>query len=116
MSGSIICQGCGQRLAIPEGYERRKLRCPQCGVYCDTPASAKKEAPAPRPPARKAPPAEPPPRPVTEAAPRKPPPVRTPAPAAKARPAARPVRPPMDTSQEDDGKPYGVEGPDEVHC
>jgi hypothetical protein len=112
----LICQGCGQRLAIPEGYERRKLRCPQCGVYCDTPTPTKKEAPPPRPPARTAPPAEPPPRPVKEAAPRKPPPVRTPAPAAKARPAARPVRPPMETSHEDDGKPYAVDGPDEVYC
>jgi hypothetical protein len=32
MSGEIICLGCGQRVAIPEGYGRNKIQCPACGV------------------------------------------------------------------------------------
>jgi hypothetical protein len=40
VSGSVICHGCGQRLAIPPGYQRRKMRCPQCGVICELPDPA----------------------------------------------------------------------------
>src|SRR5436309_12510778 len=49
VSGSVICHGCGQTLPIPDGYERRKMRCPQCGVICELPDPGK--APPGRPPA-----------------------------------------------------------------
>jgi hypothetical protein len=32
MSERIICQGCGQRITLPEGYRRNKIQCPECGV------------------------------------------------------------------------------------
>lgn len=40
MGVSITCPGCGQRLPIPEHSKRRKMQCPECGVYCELPASA----------------------------------------------------------------------------
>lgn len=50
MSISILCHGCGKRIAIADDYARRKIQCPDCGVYCDVPASApKKAAPVSRP-------------------------------------------------------------------
>jgi DNA-directed RNA polymerase subunit M/transcription elongation factor TFIIS len=52
VSGSVICHGCGQTLQVPDDYERRKMRCPQCGVICDLPEPGKakpgrRPAPAP---------------------------------------------------------------------
>ncbi|HTU16858.1 MAG TPA: hypothetical protein VMG10_02245 [Gemmataceae bacterium] len=41
----IICDGCGQRVAIPEGYRRNKIQC-ACGVICPVPESARQEADA----------------------------------------------------------------------
>jgi hypothetical protein len=41
----IICEGCGQRVAIPEGYRRNKIQC-ACGVICPVPESARQEAEA----------------------------------------------------------------------
>jgi len=41
----IICEGCGQRVAIPEGYRRNKIQC-ACGVICAVPESARQEADA----------------------------------------------------------------------
>lgn len=32
-----FCRGCGQRLEIPEGHSRTKLRCPECGVFNELP-------------------------------------------------------------------------------
>jgi hypothetical protein len=32
MGERIICQGCGQRISLPEGYRRNKIQCPECGV------------------------------------------------------------------------------------
>ncbi len=32
MAAALFCQGCGASVAIPEGYARNKMRCPQCGV------------------------------------------------------------------------------------
>jgi DNA-directed RNA polymerase subunit M/transcription elongation factor TFIIS len=54
VSGSVICHGCGHILEIPEDYERRKMRCPQCGVICELPDPGKappgrRPAPAPDP-------------------------------------------------------------------
>jgi len=56
----IICEGCGQRVPIPEGYRRNKIQC-ACGVICLVPESARQKADAPArkrsAPAAKAPPA-----------------------------------------------------------
>jgi hypothetical protein len=46
MSDTIICNGCGQRVEIPPGYQRNKIQCPNCGVICQVPAGAAR-APAP---------------------------------------------------------------------
>lgn len=59
----VICDGCGQRVPIPEGYRRNKIQC-ACGVICSVPESARQEADAatpmqpaaPKRPAAKAPP------------------------------------------------------------
>src|SRR5262245_22824812 len=42
--GVITCHGCGKRLSIPAGYTRRKVQCPDCGVYCEVQPPAKKDA------------------------------------------------------------------------
>jgi hypothetical protein len=54
----VICEGCGQRVPIPEGYRRNKIQC-ACGVICLVPESARQETDAatPKRPAAKAPPA-----------------------------------------------------------
>lgn len=44
----VICEGCGQRLSIPEGYRRNKIQC-ACGVICPVPESARQEADPPAP-------------------------------------------------------------------
>ncbi len=44
----IICEGCGQRVPIPEGYRRNKIQC-ACGVICSVPESARQEADVPAP-------------------------------------------------------------------
>lgn len=50
---SIICEGCGQRVPIPEGYRRNKIQC-ACGVICPVPESARQAADtAPKRPAAK---------------------------------------------------------------
>ncbi len=32
-----ICANCGERLQVPVGYARSKMRCPACGVICELP-------------------------------------------------------------------------------
>jgi hypothetical protein len=44
----VICDGCGQRVTIPEGYRRNKIQC-ACGVICAVPESERKQADAPAP-------------------------------------------------------------------
>ena len=46
MSDSIICNGCGARLTVPDDYTRNKMQCPECGVMCVIPprTAAKKKA------------------------------------------------------------------------
>jgi energy-converting hydrogenase Eha subunit A len=44
----VICEGCGQRVPIPEGHRRNKIQCP-CGVICPVPESARQEAEPPTP-------------------------------------------------------------------
>jgi len=45
MSNSFLCNGCGQRVAIPEAYARRKMQCPHCGVMCERPATMDRASP-----------------------------------------------------------------------
>jgi hypothetical protein len=44
----VICEGCGQRVPIPEGYRRNKIQC-ACGVISPVPESARQETEAPAP-------------------------------------------------------------------
>jgi hypothetical protein len=126
MSVTVLCQGCGGRVAVPDDYARARIRCPQCGVMCDLPAAAQKKIAAAKEAARPAadlddiaaealfgdgpPPAraesEPPPRRSEQIQPRP----------RKAEPPAVPPPAPYPTeySNEDDGKPYFVPGLDEV--
>jgi hypothetical protein len=129
MSTSVLCHGCGGRVAVPDDYSRARIRCPACGVLCDVPATAgKKAAPAARPAPRQAEPAE---TAAAEAllqdepAPARPQRKKTPASEeiqprlSKVKPAAVPPPPPYPTeySSEDDGKPYYVQGlEDERPC
>jgi hypothetical protein len=46
MNASVLCHGCGQRVPVPEGHARPKIRCAACGVMCEVPAGAR-QAPAP---------------------------------------------------------------------
>jgi ribosomal protein L37E len=49
MLNPVYCRGCGQRLEIPEGFAKAKLRCGDCGVYTDLPAELREQlAAAPR--------------------------------------------------------------------
>lgn len=41
----VICDGCGQRVPIPEGYRRNKIQC-ACGVICVVPESERQAADA----------------------------------------------------------------------
>jgi hypothetical protein len=43
----VICQGCGQAFAVPDGYGRNKIQCPVCGVICPVPAGAEASGGAP---------------------------------------------------------------------
>jgi hypothetical protein len=42
MSDRIICQGCGQRITLPEGYRRNKIQCPECGVITSAEVAGRK--------------------------------------------------------------------------
>lgn len=42
----IVCQGCGQAVAVPEGYGRTKIQCPACGVICPVPEDHDRDVPA----------------------------------------------------------------------
>jgi hypothetical protein len=38
MSVTFVCANCGYRVPIPEGYNRPRIRCPECGDYGEVPA------------------------------------------------------------------------------
>lgn len=58
MGAALFCHGCGATVAIPPGYTRNKLRCPECGVMIALPvAAAGAAAPTPKRSARPATPA-----------------------------------------------------------
>jgi hypothetical protein len=46
MSAAVICHGCGQKISIPDGYQRNKIQCSGCGVICPVPAGAARAKPA----------------------------------------------------------------------
>src|SRR5262245_34819080 len=46
MSERIICQGCGQRVELPEGYRRNKIQCPECGVITAVDLAGRKPVPS----------------------------------------------------------------------
>ncbi len=117
MARSVICPSCGNRQSLPDDFDRRKVRCAQCGVMCPV-----EDAPAPVPARKKAAPVEdeeetaarlldeveapsPPPatptrRPSAEVTP--PNPLPTPAP--------EPEQERREFQDQDDGKPYLVDG------
>src|SRR5262249_50512904 len=48
----VYCRGCGQRLEIPDGFAKAKLRCVECGVYTELPPDLREQL-ASAPPAAK---------------------------------------------------------------
>ena len=113
----VTCANCGDRVDVPAGYTRAKIRCPACGYYAEVPAEVRGElvpnaAPtdpfdAPRVPAGRRSAPEPPPAIAGRA---------------RANPNPRDTRPVFDadhgtgtpllegTQDEDDDKPYAVPG------
>ncbi|MFO0929769.1 MAG: hypothetical protein U0736_22555 [Gemmataceae bacterium] len=53
----IVCQGCGQAVAIPEGYRRNKIQCPACGVIGPVPEERDRAPAGPRSASRRSAPA-----------------------------------------------------------
>jgi predicted RNA-binding Zn-ribbon protein involved in translation (DUF1610 family) len=53
MATSVVCHSCGHRIGLEEGFARRKVRCPECGVMCEVTEVAR-AAPAESRPARRA--------------------------------------------------------------
>jgi hypothetical protein len=54
MSATVLCSGCGGRVAIPDGYTRARIRCPECGVMSEVPVSDQRQSVPEKP--RRAPP------------------------------------------------------------
>jgi DNA-directed RNA polymerase subunit RPC12/RpoP len=46
MSERIICQGCGQRITVPDDYRRNKIQCPECGVITPVDIAGRKPQPS----------------------------------------------------------------------
>jgi DNA-directed RNA polymerase subunit RPC12/RpoP len=138
---ATLCHGCGQRLEVPAGYAKAKLRCPECGVMCDVPPPEARKGPVKQSAGRAAPTAAPrpappvpavspedglvplAPEPVSESRPARPTPPPVPADddliplAPEPAPAPPPPTLPVDFgTDEDDGKPYRVSGPPEKKC
>lgn len=107
MALSVICPSCGHRQLLSDDYPRRKARCPECGVMCPVPEPAERQPAQPE---------------DEEVASRLLDEVEPPVPAApkkKERPLAAPpvlAGPQLVSTQDDDGNPYGMEGPAERQC
>jgi hypothetical protein len=43
MSATTLCQNCGERVPIPVGYNRPRMRCPVCGVIGDVSVPAEED-------------------------------------------------------------------------
>src|SRR5437588_656485 len=48
MPRSATCPSCGRVLQLADDFQRRKVRCPECGVYCEVPGPGG-ESPSPKP-------------------------------------------------------------------
>lgn len=90
----VYCNGCGQRLEIPAGYAKSKMRCNECGVFTELPKEIREQGQSARPETRSAP--EPPRRRATT------PPVRQ----------AQPAPAPPATTTDDEG--YAFLEPDVI--
>lgn len=121
----IICEGCGQRVSIPEGYRRNKIQC-ACGIICAVPETERQITDAPTPKktaatAKKKPAVEQQAerRLLDEDEPTREKPSQ---PSSKQEPVWWPSvdepdgKEENETEDEDDSSPYGVEGADEVRC
>ena len=112
MSASTICHGCGQRLTVPEDYQRAKMRCPECGVMCDVPPPGERKS-IPKQTARRA-------APVAAPTPKPPPPQQPtasednlPIPLMQEPEPSSPATSEIEFSDDpDDGKPYRVNSAD----
>jgi len=51
MPGSVTCNSCGHNVQLPDDFQRRKVRCPECGVYCEV-ATPSQQRKAPKEPAK----------------------------------------------------------------
>ena len=117
----VTCANCGDRVDVPAGYTRAKIRCPACGYYAEVPADARGEL------VPNAAPADPFDAPLVPAGrnPAPPPPSESRSEVVgrvRANPNPRDARPVFDpeegagapmlegTRDEDDDKPYGVPG------
>ncbi len=41
MSVVVTCHSCGHTLQLPDEFSRRKVQCPECGVYCEVTSTSK---------------------------------------------------------------------------
>ena len=137
MARTVACPDCGETVALPEAFDRPKIRCPACGRYATVGAAAPPVAPvAPVPRRAEAsgrPPVAKPAPPLAKPAVR--PAVALPAPvAATSSAGVRPRGNPRDsrpefhpdptggqpvlvgTRDEDDDRPYGVPGSGLMPC
>ena len=94
----VSCQTCGEKVALPAGYDRAKIRCPMCGYYVPVPTELRGQG-APEVPEPEAEPREDAPPPPTR---RK---------AKKAKPA-----PMLAGTDDDDGQPYEVPADEAKPC
>jgi hypothetical protein len=44
MSAAVLCAGCGGTVRVPDDFGRERIRCPECGVFCPVPASARQRS------------------------------------------------------------------------
>ena len=129
MPRTLACPNCGETVALPESFDRAKIRCPGCGSYAAVPPGLRAAAPpevhdrpAARPVAAKAVPRATVAAPAVQAA------AAAEAPVAKRRIDPRDTRPDFTpdepagvpllagTRDEDDEKPYAVPGTGLLPC
>ena len=120
MPERLTCGNCGGRVDVPAGYAKARIRCGHCGYYADVPEEFRSAAAEEKP----SPPPEPPPprRAKSKDAPPPPPPKKKNRPPTLIPSDARETRavfvpePEADrpmlvgTQDEDDDRPYSVEG------
>lgn len=110
MKNRVICDKCGQKIDVPAGHDRPKVRCPMCGYYAVVPAEMRTTAAAIDDELPTPVPAEP----VNDDTPRPPPKTGK----VRAKPAGKDPGPPLlvGTQDEDDDNPYAVPGDGTKKC